>query len=116
MLSQVSDDESKSMSCDCLPSCTSIIYNSEVSRRNLNLKTSTTRSINRIFFKDNNFISMERNELFGDTDFWANCGGLLGLFTGFSVMSFFEIIYFLSMRWMCNMFAAKSQPTSADAE
>lgn len=33
-----------------------------------------------MFFKANKFISNQRSELYGRTDFLAHCGGLLGLF------------------------------------
>lgn len=56
-----------------------------------------------ISFKEMQFITSERNELYGSTDFLANCGGLLGLFTGFSFLSTIEIIYFLSLRLFCNI-------------
>lgn len=41
---------------------------------------------------------MQRSEVYGYTDFLANCGGLLGLFLGFSILSIVEIIYFLTLR------------------
>lgn len=56
----------------------------------------------KIYFKSNQFVTTQRNELYGYTDFIANFGGLLGLFTGFSVLSFIELIYFLSLRLICN--------------
>lgn len=56
-----------------------------------------------IFFKEMQFITSERNELYGSTDFLANCGGLLGLFMGFSFLSSVEIIYFLTVRLWCNL-------------
>lgn len=56
-----------------------------------------------ISFKEMQFITSERNELYGSTDFLANCGGLLGLFTGFSFLSTIEIIYFLTLRLFCNI-------------
>lgn len=56
-----------------------------------------------VFFKSNQFITSERNELYGPTDFAANVGGLLGLFTGFSVLSLVELIYFLTLRIFCNI-------------
>lgn len=56
-----------------------------------------------LFFKEQQFITSERNELYGQTDFLANCGGILGLFTGFSFLSIVEIIYFLSLRLICNV-------------
>lgn len=51
-----------------------------------------------MYFKRPRFISMRRSELFGVTDFLANCGGLLGLFLGFSFLSLVEIFYFLTLR------------------
>lgn len=56
-----------------------------------------------IFFKDNQFITSERNELFGPIDFVANLGGLLGLFIGFSLLSLVEIIYYLTLRLVANL-------------
>lgn len=56
-----------------------------------------------MFFKEMQFITSERSELYGPTDFLANCGGLLGLFMGFSFLSVIEILYFLSLRLMCNV-------------
>lgn len=56
-----------------------------------------------IFFKDTQFITSRRSELYGQTDFLANCGGLLGLFMGFSFISLIEIVYFLTLRMWCNI-------------
>lgn len=47
-----------------------------------------------VFFRDAQFIPIKRNELFGLTDFLANCGGLLGLFMGVSILSLVEIFYY----------------------
>lgn len=54
-----------------------------------------------IFFKSNQFMSLHRSELYGQTDFIANCGGLLGLCMGFSFFSLLEILYFLTIRIWC---------------
>lgn len=51
-----------------------------------------------LFFKEDQFIALKRAELFGITDFIANCGGLLGLFMGVSLLSIVEIIYFCTIR------------------
>ncbi|KAJ8964641.1 hypothetical protein NQ317_009049 [Molorchus minor] len=53
-------------------------------------------------FKSTRFITSQRHELYGPTDFLANFGGLLGLFTGFSILSLMEAIYFLTVRICCN--------------
>lgn len=51
-----------------------------------------------IFFRDSQFITSKRSELYGPTDFLANCGGLLGLFMGVSILSLAEIVYFCTLR------------------
>lgn len=56
-----------------------------------------------IFFKENQFITSKRSELYGQTDFLANCGGLLGLFMGVSLLSIVEIIYFCTLRFCCSI-------------
>ncbi|KAG6463948.1 hypothetical protein O3G_MSEX014180 [Manduca sexta] len=52
-----------------------------------------------MYFKSPRFMSMRRSELFGLTDFIANCGGLLGLFLGFSFLSLAEIFYYMTLRY-----------------
>ncbi|KAG5867982.1 Pickpocket protein 28, partial [Gonioctena quinquepunctata] len=102
--------------CDCLPACTSLTYNAEYSqgkfewenlfqafRVNFSEFPGVQMTRLSIFFKEQQFITSERNELYGQTDFLANCGGILGLFTGFSFLSIVEIFYFLSLRLMCNV-------------
>lgn len=56
-----------------------------------------------IYFKENQFMVSERNELHGYLTFFSDIGGLLGLFIGFSVTSALEILYFLSLRLGCNI-------------
>ncbi|RZC36787.1 ASC domain containing protein [Asbolus verrucosus] len=109
-------DVESATGCNCLPSCTSIKYNAEASYSKfewenyykawkLSSDEFSTFRLTRIFvyFKEMKFTATVRSELFGLADFWANCGGLLGLFTGFSFLSFVEIIYFLSVRLVCNI-------------
>lgn len=54
-----------------------------------------------IYFKEAQFITSKRSELYGPTDFLANCGGLLGLFMGVSLLSLVEIVYYLTVRLCC---------------
>ncbi|XP_050513889.1 pickpocket protein 28-like isoform X2 [Diabrotica virgifera virgifera] len=104
--------------CDCLPMCSDLTYNVELSQSRWNwLSAFRARATNRtridpsgvsvskliIFFKTSDFIYSERNELYGPLDFLANFGGLLGLFTGFSLLSLMEIVYFLTIRICCNV-------------
>ncbi|KPJ13859.1 Sodium channel protein Nach [Papilio machaon] len=98
--------------CRCLPACTSIEYEAETSQADYDWKalyTAFNITIGEdildqkfarvmIFFKEAQFITSRRSELYGQTDFLANCGGLLGLFMGFSILSVAEILYFLTLR------------------
>ncbi|KAJ3664702.1 hypothetical protein Zmor_000250 [Zophobas morio] len=84
-------------SCKCLPLCNTITYNSKLK----SLDVGNTQVI--MLYKDTEFLALERQELFGDSNFWASCGGLLGLFTGFSVVSFVEIIYYLILKLIYNL-------------
>lgn len=54
-----------------------------------------------IAYKEHEFISSIRSELYSQTDFIANCGGLLGLFTGVSLLSIVEMIYYCTLRLGC---------------
>ncbi|KAB0799856.1 hypothetical protein PPYR_07736 [Photinus pyralis] len=101
--------------CNCLPSCHSLSYDVETSQIKWNWHNdfkysgetinSTTSGISRlrVYFKDWQFMSSERNELYGESEFWANCGGLFGLFFGFSLMSVIEIVYYATLRLCCNI-------------
>ncbi|KAL9702139.1 hypothetical protein quinque_005657 [Culex quinquefasciatus] len=97
--------------CDCLPACTSVQYDAEISQADFNWKNlfmaykspmdefpGVQLSRLTIYFKEAQFITSKRSELYGVTDFLANCGGLLGLFMGVSLLSLAEIIYFCSIR------------------
>ncbi|XP_077285510.1 pickpocket protein 28-like [Arctopsyche grandis] len=95
--------------CNCLPACTVIGYDVEVSQADYNWKKvyesyaeNITEEIQLarmvLFLKQPQFITSRRSELYGTTDFLANCGGLLGLCLGFSFLSLIEIIYFLTLR------------------
>ena len=55
----------------------------------------------KIFFESNHFFALKRSELIGLIDFLSNCGGLLGLFMGFSVMSFVEFTYNIVLNLKC---------------
>lgn len=96
--------------CRCLPACNTVEYDAEILKTNFHMTTlvkkyfgdllSDTVSFSKIeiYFKRPQFVAMRRSELFGLTDFLANIGGLLGVFLGFSFLSFVEIVYFITLR------------------
>ena len=51
-----------------------------------------------IHFKDIQFVTPIRSEVYGIMDFIADLGGLFGLFMGFSLLSVVELIYYLTVR------------------
>ncbi|XP_064539836.1 pickpocket protein 28 [Drosophila montana] len=104
--------------CNCLPSCTSIAYEAEISQADFDYKTVASKdkaegeetkregmkmSRVSIFFKEAQFLTSRRSELYGTTDFLANCGGLLGLFMGVSTLSIVELVYFCTVRLVSNL-------------
>jgi Amiloride-sensitive sodium channel len=64
-----------------------------------------------IFFSKNQFLTKQRRELHGNIDFLANCGGLLGLCLGMSVLSLLEIVYFCFIRIWFDRRKIKSRQT-----
>jgi Amiloride-sensitive sodium channel len=67
-----------------------------------------------IYFKENHFLTSQRIEFYGMNDFLADCGGLLGLCLGVSVLSLLEILYFCTIRLGCNL--QRGQITSRQDE
>ncbi|XP_023310707.1 pickpocket protein 28-like [Anoplophora glabripennis] len=115
---EVPKNKSTNSNCNCMPICSDLSYDVEISQndwrwihlyRALNINGTFKFKEDdfhfsrlTLFFKSSQFITSQRHELYGPTDFLANFGGLLGLFTGFSVLSLMEAIYFLTVRLCCN--------------
>ncbi|XP_076265224.1 pickpocket protein 28-like [Rhynchophorus ferrugineus] len=111
------DDDLSVPFCDCMPICTDLTYDVETSQAGWKWQgkwkalhpdqqfkeNQIHKSQLTLYFKTSQFVTSKRHELYGPTDFLANFGGLLGLFTGFSVLSLMEIIYFLTVRVCCNI-------------
>jgi hypothetical protein len=61
---------------------------------------STTIGGIQVYFKENQFVVNKRSERFGFIDFISNCGGLMGLFMGISLLSIAELLhYFVYFLW-----------------
>ncbi|KAJ8921011.1 hypothetical protein NQ315_015807 [Exocentrus adspersus] len=96
--------------CGCLPDCEVTQYVSEKSIGRLNRKYSTSdvilygglhiqnQSVVRVYFKDLVAKKMKWDVVFTWHTLLAFCGGLLGLFVGFSFVSLLEVAYFFSVR------------------
>ncbi|KAG5332814.1 PPK28 protein, partial [Acromyrmex heyeri] len=102
-------------SCNCWPSCFEINYRIELSQNKLVQTFQTNKqyvkknidyftenvAVVHLFFVDSQFTKYMKSELFGFIEFLSSTGGLLGLFMGFSFLSFMEILYFSTMRVWC---------------
>lgn len=68
--------------CQCLLSCTSIMYDTEISQSDLKVPKAFNADKDdaslTIFFKEAEFPTSQRTEYYSNTDFMANSGGLLG--------------------------------------
>jgi amiloride-sensitive sodium channel len=95
-------EEDQEKLCNCLQPCNYISYSYEFVETKLKNRDQREGYV-RIKFKDNEFVSMQRIRQFTVVDFLSYVGGLLGLFAGISVLSFFEILYFFSLRLVCEV-------------
>lgn len=65
-----------------------------------------------IYFKDFRVSTMGRSVLYTYPDFLAICGGLLGLFLGFSALSVIQFIYCSTIRLFSMLYHLKQTNTS----
>ena len=103
-------------SCNCLPNCNSINYDYELLQAeyeyfelfnaygaDLNEFPGLVLARLTIFIKNAQFSTTTRSENYGLYEFIGNCGGLLGLFMGVSLISVIELIYYFTLRLVCNL-------------
>lgn len=107
-------------SCNCLPTCNYVEYRTQVSQAEWNWQSggffnymerrpmgdSVHQSKMVISFRETDFIPLLRSEINSLSEMIANCGGLMGLFMGVSLLSLVELIYYCTMRpiaiWILN--------------
>ncbi|XP_039286387.1 pickpocket protein 28-like [Nilaparvata lugens] len=107
--------------CFCPPACSSVDYqftyethahnvlDSHSMHRHLikNVSATTSYSIINLAFKVRQVYNFRKAALMGVTEFIAAVGGIMGLFLGCSFLSFFELLYFLSLRIIVNLWNAR---------
>jgi acid-sensing ion channel, other len=96
--------------CKCMDECDSIKYKVEVnahSRDDLGQEEDSDDSdtfVSMHFkFKDLLIAPLRRYQPFTFTEFLAQSGGMMGLFAGISALSIIELFYFMTLRWMVNL-------------
>lgn len=83
--------------CDCLPSCNSITYDTEITSSKNEDKDSNVEHVS-VYFKKDYFLKIKRIEVFGWASFFSSIGGFLGLLMGGSVLSVIELLYNIFIR------------------
>ena len=109
--------------CNCLPDCNTINYDYELSQADyrfhelFNAYEADSNEISglilariTIAIKDEQFSTTTRSENYGLYEFIGNCGGLLGLFMGVSLISVIELIYYFTLRLACNFGCRQKLP------
>jgi amiloride-sensitive sodium channel len=117
---QINIEETFINRCNCLQSCDFISYSieivktkqifiakSEESEEQYDQSSVIYDSFVYVRFKENEFVSLQRVRQFTIFDYLSYIGGLLGLFAGISVLSLFEIFYFLTLRLVCEILRVK---------
>jgi acid-sensing ion channel, other len=87
--------------CGCLDECNSINYKIEIIEHNV-LFSNFEASIE-FSFKDIDVVPLRRYQPITFSDFLAQSGGMMGLFAGISALSIIEVFYFMTIRWMVNL-------------
>ncbi|XP_050540284.1 pickpocket protein 11-like [Daktulosphaira vitifoliae] len=96
-------DDNKKVFCGCLPPCDDVSYIVE-GENTIQWFLGTNLKWGLIKFPK---MRLKRNLLFGFTDVLVSIGGAAGLFFGCSVLSFLEIIYFLTLQLFCIAFTKR---------
>uniref|UniRef100_A0A182P5E3 Pickpocket n=1 Tax=Anopheles epiroticus TaxID=199890 RepID=A0A182P5E3_9DIPT len=119
--------------CDCLPACTTIKYDVELSNDWINLDAMLDSMIKHdksmegmmpmllyVYFKDNKFLYIERVEYMNFNGELANFGGILALLSGMSLTSIAEIVYYILVRpvalWIKVQYAKATVGPAAPSE
>jgi acid-sensing ion channel, other len=104
--STMNEESSKSFErCDCLASCNSIDYNTNVHLEKFKAENDSemVKASMSVYFADDEFVVLRRYASFGTVTLLSNVGGLLGLFLGVSVLSVVEVFYFFVIRMVNNV-------------
>uniref|UniRef100_A0A1B6MTT3 Uncharacterized protein n=1 Tax=Graphocephala atropunctata TaxID=36148 RepID=A0A1B6MTT3_9HEMI len=112
-----------SYACRCLPSCNDIDFETEAHWRPWQFKVnstfasvpatvdlnSTSVSLIAVGAKKKYLNKTKRTALIGSAAYVANIGGILSLFLGISFLSLFEVVYFITLRILINLWNMKKR-------
>jgi hypothetical protein len=115
------EEELSENSCDCLLGCGEIEYKTEQTQNDFSqyridrlnkLEPRAFTSIMEVYFISSQFFPFILQQQLTVIDFLSYCGGSLGLFLGFSLISAIEIVYYFTLRVLC----VKSQRNRVEPE
>jgi acid-sensing ion channel, other len=101
--------------CECLEKCDFIKYKIEVIAHSNDDLTENDKNLSYARYLKDTFVSVDfkfkdvmiaplrRHQPFTFAEFLAQSGGMMGLFAGISTLSIIEIFYFMTLRWMVNL-------------
>jgi hypothetical protein len=98
------EEESSEDSCDCLLECGEIEYKTEQRQNDFSQSTlehDKFMSIVAVNFISPQFFPFILQQQLTLIDFLSYCGGSLGLFLGFSLISAVELVYYFTLRLLC---------------
>jgi acid-sensing ion channel, other len=96
--------------CACLDECDSVKYQTKVIATKMAspfkgyVHRHVFKTVSLQFkFKNVDIVTLRRYESITFSEFLAQAGGMLGLFAGISALSIIEFVYFVTLRWMTNV-------------
>nr|CAD7197712.1 unnamed protein product [Timema douglasi] len=93
-------------SCECLPGCEEMDFNYFDIIYTDSLRPTLVVHLSQLSLK------LKRKVLYGLMDLIVGFGGIVGLFLGFSFISLYELVYFFSMRPVCNYWLRRTTCTT----
>jgi acid-sensing ion channel, other len=86
--------------CGCLDECNLIKYRIEIVSHKLLNDSEVSIDFK---FKEIDVVPLRRYQPLTFSNFLAQSGGMMGIFAGISVLSIIELFYFMTLRWMVNL-------------
>lgn len=91
------DENEEGMECSCLPECSRVSYDYELSAIYDEEKVSSDQVLIDVFYEGPEMMKYRTEVTFSGMDLLVGFGGIVSLFLGFSVMSVAEIFFFATV-------------------
>uniref|UniRef100_A0A182QA18 Uncharacterized protein n=1 Tax=Anopheles farauti TaxID=69004 RepID=A0A182QA18_9DIPT len=116
-LSEYTENITSIYSCqDCELGCLNTVYDIEKYSKIMKTEEEQQEAQVTIEYLTWPIIRYKREVLFGWVDLLVSFGGIAGLFLGFSLLSFVEIVYFFTMRAFCMLYKNRDELEALERE